>query len=192
MPEIAIADTCFLIDWARYRRRDILFELFSTVFVPEQVLGEIVSEETVKWVADSLAERKLSLYVAPSIIVNEALKLVDAMASLTWTRRVELPEAVCLSVGRKHGYTVLTENRGALQAVEVLPEYLNVKVMRAIDVLAEAVSTSKIAVSSIEEAETILVEYEKDTKHRFPRKDVERILEEVVPHGEYKEEVGET
>ncbi len=191
MPETAIADTCFLIDWARYRRRDILFELFSTVFVPEQVLDEVVSEETIEWIANSLAKRKLSLYVAPSSIADEALKIIDVMASLTWTRRVELPEAICLAIGKKHGYTVLTENRGALQAVEILTEYSGVKAMRAIDVLAEAISTSKITVLSREEVKSILSEYEKDTKHRFPKGDVKEIIERVISRGGNKEEVGE-
>ncbi|MCC6060950.1 MAG: hypothetical protein LM578_05425 [Desulfurococcaceae archaeon] len=40
-PEFAIADTCFLIDWARYRHRDVLFKLFKTVFVPETILREV-------------------------------------------------------------------------------------------------------------------------------------------------------
>jgi predicted nucleic acid-binding protein len=37
----AIADTCFLIDWASWRQRDLLFKLFKTVFVPESVIKEI-------------------------------------------------------------------------------------------------------------------------------------------------------
>jgi len=42
-PEFAIADTCFLIDWARYRHRDVLFKLFKTVFVLETILREVKS-----------------------------------------------------------------------------------------------------------------------------------------------------
>jgi hypothetical protein len=36
----AVADTSFLIDWARYTRRDFLFSIF-TVSIPESVMGEI-------------------------------------------------------------------------------------------------------------------------------------------------------
>jgi hypothetical protein len=43
--EFAIADTCFLIDWARYR--DILFKVFNVVFTPETVLREVKSEGTI-------------------------------------------------------------------------------------------------------------------------------------------------
>jgi hypothetical protein len=42
----AIADTCFLIDWSYWRYRDVLFELFKTVFIPENVLREVKSENT--------------------------------------------------------------------------------------------------------------------------------------------------
>jgi hypothetical protein len=35
---------------------------------------------------------------------------------------VDLPEAVCLAIGKMRGYMVLTENRGALMAADVLAE----------------------------------------------------------------------
>ncbi|MGC9171138.1 MAG: DNA-binding protein, partial [Thermoproteus sp.] len=31
----AIADTSFLIDWARYSKRDYLWRLFDLVYIPE-------------------------------------------------------------------------------------------------------------------------------------------------------------
>jgi len=43
---MSVADTCFLIDWSRFSLRDILFELFDVVAVPEQVLAEVRREET--------------------------------------------------------------------------------------------------------------------------------------------------
>ncbi len=147
MTEIAISDTCFPIDWSGYRKRDLLFKLFSTVFVPEEVLNEITSEKTIEWVAGCLAERKLSLYVASPVILEEASKIINKMASLEWARRIELPEAVCLAAGKKHGYVVLTENKGAMQAVEIIQNYSSVKIMRAIDVLTTALLTSKVSVT---------------------------------------------
>jgi hypothetical protein len=44
--EFAVADTCFLIDWSRYRKMGSIFRLFKVIFVPENVLNEIESERT--------------------------------------------------------------------------------------------------------------------------------------------------
>ena len=49
----AIADTCFLIDWAYWRHRDVLFKVFNVVFVPESVLREVKSEYIIEWIASS-------------------------------------------------------------------------------------------------------------------------------------------
>jgi len=37
----AIADTSFLVDWARYGKRDPIFQVFDVVYVPESVLREL-------------------------------------------------------------------------------------------------------------------------------------------------------
>ena len=59
---IAVCDTCFLIDWARYRHRDIFFKLFKVVYVSEDVLKEIVSEDTLQFVANAMIKRSLVLF----------------------------------------------------------------------------------------------------------------------------------
>ena len=135
----AIADTCFLIDWARYRRRDILFKLFRTVFVPEQVLNEIRSENTIAWVARSLAEGVLALYTPSHDEVEEAHRLIELSHLHPQMPSMELPEALCLVVGRRRGHIVLTENRAALLAPRLLEEYSGVHVWRALEILLEAV-----------------------------------------------------
>ncbi|MHC1628634.1 MAG: hypothetical protein ACXQTI_07380 [Candidatus Nezhaarchaeales archaeon] len=48
---IAIADTCFIIDWSTYRRRDEIFKIFDLVLIPEQVLSEVISENTIAWIS---------------------------------------------------------------------------------------------------------------------------------------------
>ena len=54
----AIADTSFLIDWAKYSKRDLLFKIFDTVWLPEAVLNEIKSENTVMWVVKTCREEE--------------------------------------------------------------------------------------------------------------------------------------
>jgi len=169
--EFAIADTCFLIDWARYRRRDLLFSLFRTVFVPESVLREVKSGETIAWIASSLARGSLSLYVEAGDEVEEARRLVEESRVLGHLPSVDYPEAFCLVVGRRRGYVVLTENRGALIAADLLPAYRGVAVWRSFEVLWELVQMGLLP-RDCGNPLAPLLEYQVDTKHVFPQKDL--------------------
>ncbi len=170
----AVADTCFLIDWASWRRRDVIFRLFRTVFVPEMVLREVRSEGTVEWIADHLATGELSLLTETPDVVSAAWELVERSRRLP-IRGVDLPEAVCLAVGRARGYTVLTENRGALMLADLLPELEGVVVWRSLELIAAAVRRNVLSGDPRE----IFAEYELDTGHRFPRRDLEVVLREL-------------
>jgi len=174
----AVADTCFLIDWARYRRRDILFKLFRTVFVPEQVLDEIRSENTVAWIAGALARGWLSLYTPSSMEVEEAIRLVEWSRLHPQAAAIDMPEALCLVVGRRRGYIVLTENRGALLAPRLNKDYSGVEVWRALEVILEALRRG-ILEPNCERPDTVFREYSLDTLHLFPSKALEEAVKEV-------------
>jgi hypothetical protein len=171
----AIADTCFLIDWAYWRYRDALFNLFKTVFVPEAVLREIKSEQTIEWVATALARGHLALYTETRDEIDFAIRIVERSRLVSGLRGVDLPEALCLAVGRLRGYTVLTENRGALMAAELLEELTGVVVWRALEVIREALKRGAIA----GDPEQVFKLYEEETKHRFPHSELEAILNEL-------------
>ena len=174
--EFAIADTCFLIDWALWRRRDSLFKVFRVVFVPESVLNEIKGEETISWVASWFAREGLALLTETSDVLNEARELVSESRRLRVGRGVDLPEAICIVFGRLMGYTVLTENRGALIAVDLIEKYSGVRVWRSLEVIKEACKRGLFGASDPGE---VFKEYELDTKHRFPRRDLDEALREI-------------
>ncbi len=168
----AIADTCFLIDWASWSKRDVLFSLFTTVFVPESVLREVKSSKTIEWIANWLSSGRLALFTETPDVLAEARELVERSRTIPGMRWVDLPEAVCLVAGRMRGYVVLTENRGALMAADMIPEYSGVRVWRSLELIAEAVRRGLISVESFKE-------YERETRHRFPREDLEAVLDEL-------------
>ncbi len=174
----AIADTCFLIDWARYRRRDTLFNLFRTVFVPEEVLNEIKSENTIAWIAENLAKDTISLYTPIASELEEARRLVEQSRLHPQIPAVDLPEAICLVVGRNRGYIVLTENRGALLVPRILDEYRNVIVWRALEILLNAIRVGVLEVNC-NNPEQVFKEYSEDTLHIFPSKALNKAIEEV-------------
>ncbi len=174
----AIADTCFLIDWARYRKRDILFNLFDAVFVPEEVISEIRSENTIAWISRLLAEDKLSLYTTTPDEVEEARRLIEISRTKPQMPSIDLPEAICLVVGRRRGYVVLTENRGALLAPLFLEEFKGVTVWRSLEVIFMAIKRG-IMEPDCNNVYRPFKEYSEDTLHIFPRKALNKVLEEV-------------
>ncbi len=177
--EFAIADTCFLIDWARYRWRSVLFKLFKTVFVPENVLGEVKSENTISWIAEAMARDELSLYTPAASEFEEAIKLVEKSRLHPKMPSLDAPEALCLVVGRRRGYIVLTENRAALLAPFVFSEYSRVVVWRSLEVLLKAVLTRALEVDCRDPGKPFK-EYSEDTLHIFPSKALEKALGEVM------------
>ncbi|PUA32278.1 MAG: hypothetical protein B7O98_06335 [Zestosphaera tikiterensis] len=172
----AIADTCFIIDWARFRYRDLMFKLFNIVYVSESVLKEIKSERTVEWVASALASGNMSIYTETSEELEEARKLTEESRKLRSLIPVDLPEALCLVIGRRRGYVVLTENRGAIMAVDFITPYKDVVVWRALEILTAAVIEGMFKVSC-NELNTLFKAYEEDTRHFFPRRDLTNALE---------------
>ncbi|MCD6084641.1 MAG: hypothetical protein J7J20_03775 [Desulfurococcales archaeon] len=175
---IAIADTCFLIDWARFRRRNVLFKLFRTVFVPEDVLNEVRSEQTVAWIAEGLSRDRLALYTPSRNEVEEARALVEESRLKPQLPSIDLPEAICLVAGRRRGYVVLTENRGALLAPKYMREYSGVTVWRALEIILNAVMADVVSIDC-SRPEEIFDEYSSDTLHIFPAKALSRAVEEV-------------
>jgi len=170
----AIADTCFLIDWSAWRRRDLLFRLFRVVFVPELILREVQSERTILWLSEGLAAGSLALFTETPDVLELAARVVERSRLLPM-RGVDLPEAVCLAAGRLRGYTVLTENRGALAAAELLEELSGVRVWRSLELITEGFKRDLLSGSPAE----VFAEYEIETGHRFPRRELEVVLREL-------------
>jgi len=170
----AIADTCFLIDWASWRRRNLLFKLFKTVFVPESVLREVRSERTIEWIATSLSSGSLSLFTETPDVIAFARSLVER-SKLLPIRGIDLPEAICLAAGKMRNYIVITENRGALMAAEILEELSGIKVWKSLKLIAEGLRKSLVK----DDFKEVFAEYEMDTGHRFPKKDLEEVLHEL-------------
>ena len=174
--DFAIADTCFLIDWVRFRRRDLIFKLFKTVFIPESVLREIKSESTVMWVALNLASGNLALYTEVFDEVEEARKITELSRRLPGAISVDLPEALCMAVGRRRGYVVLTENRGAIMFADLVSDYNDVIVWRSLEVLL-ALHMRRLIDADCNNLSMLFREYEEDTKHIFPERDLSNGVE---------------
>ncbi|MCC6034085.1 MAG: hypothetical protein LM567_01095 [Desulfurococcaceae archaeon] len=164
----AIADTSFIIDWVRYSKSKSIFKIFDLIYIPESVLAEIKSERTLIWISESLEEGKLAIFPELPDISREALDLV-AKSRRFPVRPVDYPEAFCLVVGKRFNLIVLTENGGALALRSYDPEYHDVVVWRAIDVLYKLWRLNYVN-SFKEELEL----YQRETKRIYPKQDLIR------------------
>jgi len=166
---IAVCDTCFLIDWARYSRRELVFKAFRRLLTPKQVLDEVVSERTLGFIVGEMAKGRAVLYEPLPPVLDEASRLIRFSIEAEFARRIDLPEAICLAVARNTGYTVLTENTAALTLPRILRDYSGVKVWRALELLKEAHRRGLI-----EDFKRELENYCKETKHTYPLEEAER------------------
>ena len=159
----AIADTSFLIDWARFSLRDLLFRIFHVVWIPEDVLNEVQSERTLMWIADHLASGDMSLFPLLPEYRERALRLIE-LSRRGPIRGLDFPEAYCIAVAEDRGYVVLSEN-GAAYAAQFL--YTTAKVWRAYEVLWDLRSRGLVP-------DDVIYTYQEETRHKFPRRDLEK------------------
>ncbi len=178
LKEYAIADTCFLIDWVRYRYRDILSRLFKTVFVPEEVLREIKSEDTITRVSRGLARDYLSLYTVSRYEIEEARRLIELSHRHPQLPSIDLPEALCIVIGRARGYIVLTETRGALYVPRLINEYRDVIIWRSLELIVNAILNNILDIDC-SNPEQVFREYTHDTLHIFPTRALNKAIEVV-------------
>jgi len=147
-----------------FQERDLLFKIFDTVWLPEAVLNEIKSENTVMWVVENLSRGRMALFPELANYREEALRLME-LSSRYPVRRLDYPEAYCIAVASHRDYIVLSEN-GAAYSSQFL--YAKAHVWRALEVLSELARRNFISKEEV-------YKYEEETLHRFPRKDLERL-----------------
>nr|KJR73775.1 MAG: DNA-binding protein [Thermoproteus sp. AZ2] len=158
---MAIADTSFLVDWARYSKRDLLFRVFDVVWIPEAVLGEVRSEPTLTWISEGLASGSMSLMPELPEYREEAFRLMEASRRY---KRLDYPEAYCIAVAAARGLIALSENGAAYMAQYTI---VNARVWRAFEVLWELRRRGLIG------SDEVYI-YQDETRHKFPRVDLER------------------
>ncbi|MDT7889428.1 MAG: hypothetical protein RQ885_10705 [Desulfurococcales archaeon] len=154
-----------MIDWARYSRRDLIFEIFHTIYIPETVLGEIRSESTIYWITENMARDRIALFTETPEIREEAIRIMRESRRYP-IKSIDYPEALCISIGKMLGIIVLSENGGAYFSQYIYLRGLSV--WRAFEVLLELYKRGLIERSEF-------TRYQVETHHRFPRRDLEAL-----------------
>ena len=131
--KIAIADTCFLINWLKYKRKDDIFKLFKLIMIPLPVLDELGPEGRAllgTWVIRGY----VSFIPRLEFYDSEAYRIIE-LAKIRNLPKIDYPEAYCLVIASKRGYTVLTENKATKYITREINEYKHVMVLDSLDVL---------------------------------------------------------
>ena len=175
----AALDTCFLIDWAYYRERETLKQLFDKLIIIEKVLNEVKSERTLTLISKWLSED--FLYIIP--ITNQIEKTAESITRMVTVNstlpRVEEPEIYGLAIAKIYNVPLLSENKGALRLTYLLPELEGVKVLRALDILSMLIKRRILKAQTKNDVKKIFEDYCKDTKHLFPVKDLNATLNKL-------------
>ena len=176
VPSVCVMDACFIIDWARWRRRDLLWRVFSAGFVPEPVLREVVTPTPLRALREWMAAGLLTVYPSSRELEGEAVGLVLEAMRDPRIPRIDPPEALCVAVAKRVGAVVLTENRGVLRAYQLAPERLApAMVWNSLRLLAYAYARGLVEAESFLE---LVVEYEGEAKHAFSRREVKAVARE--------------
>ncbi|MEM4970067.1 MAG: hypothetical protein QXE01_02315 [Sulfolobales archaeon] len=108
---------------------------------------------------------RIALFTETPEIREEAMRIMRISRRYP-VRSIDYPEAICLSIGKALGITVLSENGGAYASQYI---YLKgIRVWRAFEVLLELYRRGLIDVSEF-------IRYQEETHHRFSRRDL-RVL----------------
>jgi len=176
---IGVIDACFIIDWSRYRHRDLIKGLFDILYIHEEILAQLRSEISISFTSRLLAEGKLRLYPWTQSDEDEFLLLRSEIIANPRIPSLERPDLLCLIIARRANAILLSENIGIHRVIEFHPRYRNVKVWTALETLEHLVYRGLITLSSEEEFMRFVREYEQDTNHIFRKRRIETCLKRL-------------
>jgi len=176
---IGVLDACFIIDWCKYRHRELLEQLFATLFIHEETLAQLKSETTITYVSRLLSEGKLRLYPWSQIEEDEYLRLRGEIIHDPRIPSLERPDILCLIMAKNLNAILLSENTGIHRVTEFHPRYRGLIVWTALETIENMIYKNILNVSSEDEFLKLVKEYEEDTGHIFKRSRLEKSLRRI-------------
>ena len=170
MSKRAILDSCFIIDWSKFKKRDTLFEVFEAVYITPDVLNELKSEDVIAWIGEKISSGEIIIYEADEEEKGKALEFVEATRKIPHYPSADFVEALGLIIAKRYNMILISENRAVLYAPLTFPEFSSVSVWRGIDILAQIARDCS-------ELDQLIDEYEAQTLRRYSKKVIERARE---------------
>ena len=132
---LAVADTCFLINWLSFRRWEDIFRLFRRILLPSIMVPEIRSQRVRSRVEELAYKGHLVILPRADYVDREALRIFNLVNSTPHLPRIDEPEAYGLAYAALHGVPFLTDNASPKVAVRSLSSLRGVVVHDSLDLL---------------------------------------------------------
>ena len=162
---IASIDTCFIIDWSRYRKNYFLEKIFKYIFITEEIMNEISSEKTLEYLSRLLIKGFLIIYPFKTQLSSTIRRILDISITDPRIPSLDPPEAYAFAIAYKEKCICLTENKGIIRLIEYYDEFKGVKVWRSLELFKYLKN-----IGLIKDLERELENYSEDTGHVFPKK----------------------
>ena len=159
----AVIDTCFLINWAKFSKRDKLKLVFDRLFMPEPTFSEVKSDTALSLASEWLSRRFLVL--TPIMPTDEPgieaiLRLVASRPELP---SIDPPELYAFVLAKRLDIPLLTDNKAPKRISLASEEFSSVLVLDSLDVL------KLVAERGLDLAELVEL-FMADTGFRFSKK----------------------
>ena len=132
---LAVADTCFLINWLSFRRWEDIFRLFHRILLPSIMVPELRSQRVRSRVEELAYSGRLVVLPRVDYVDREALRIFNLVNSTPGLPRIDEPEAYGLAYAALHGIPFLTDNASPRIAVRSLSPLRGVTVYDSLDLL---------------------------------------------------------
>jgi hypothetical protein len=132
---LAVADTCFLINWLSFRRWEDLFRLFYRILLPSIMVPELRSQNVRSRIEELAYRGRLAILPRIDYVDREALRIFNLVNSTPGLPRIDEPEAYGLAYAALHGIPFLTDNASPKVAAGSLSSLMGVRVYDSLDLL---------------------------------------------------------
>ncbi|MCD6456564.1 MAG: hypothetical protein J7K81_07250 [Methanophagales archaeon] len=175
-----VIDTCFLVDWVDYRRRDILKLIFDEVILLSEIEKEISDQKARKIIRNWMDERFMKFIRPSQRDINEAIELTTNSYLSTLIGEIHYADALIIAHAKNTGIkNIISENHAVLHLPEHHPLYMDVVVLTAGDIILHAAKMGYINVRSEDDFANILGEYQKETKRKYSTHFVQKLIKEL-------------
>jgi len=176
---IGVLDACFIIDWSKYSNKSLIQELFDIIYIHEETLAQLKSEDSIQLISNLLSKDKLRIYPWSDLDEEKYAKLRDEISGDPRIPSLERPDLLCLIISHDINGILLSENTGIHRIVNFHPEYRKVEVWTAAEVIENLIYKGLIKISSPEDFLTFIKEYEDETRHKFKSERIIKCLERI-------------
>lgn len=173
----AIIDTCFLVDWVDYKRRDILKLVFDEIILLSEIEKEISDQKARKNIRNWMDDRFMKFIRPSQRDINDAIELTTDSYLSTLIGEIHYADALIVAHAKNTEIkNIISENHAVIHLPLHHPLYRDVVVLTAGDVILHAAKKGNINVKSAEDFVNMLDEYQKETKRKYSTQFIQRLI----------------